>query len=436
MDLIQGLTTCTDNDAKLSDFQEDDWGDIEAMIGANPVWRRVWIVQELYFAPKIILFCHGHSLDWYVIVNMLTDNKEFQDIWLSQLGSKTFQDIYRCFDKINVFHTIRYDVSAAQGLFPRTLLSIVLTFGIWEATQPVDRIYGLLNIAEDAKDFPVAYTKSLDEVSIDFAHYIITRNKSLLILSAALGDSMDFYRISTENVPIRTLPSWIMDISKHIPAASGLALCGMTLYNACGIMAEPFCQFSPDKRRLAAGGWLIDTVNVLNAVSPTTDSETPRQRWVRDVHRWAPEDGMKRLYSPTNETFLNAYWRTITADRKQDKRIVPQDIEGPTWYERYQSLEERTVPDEEVTLAGWRFGTSKCGIFCMFPPAAEEGDLIVILCGGKIPYLLRPLKQGGDEYKLVGEAYIHGLMDGQVYLCIAKALHEGTLAVPVVFDIL
>jgi hypothetical protein len=227
-----------------------------------------------------------------------------------------------------------------------------------------------------------------------------------------------------------------MDISKHIPSASGLTLCGQTPYNACGRVAEPFCQFSPDKRRLTAGGWLIDTVDVLNAVSPTTDSTTPRQRWVRDVRLWAPEDGMKRLYVPTNETFLDAYWRTITTDRKQDRRITTQDIEGPTWYERYQSLEERTVPDEQATLRGWRFGTSKRGIFCMLPPAAAEGDLIVVLFGGKIPYLLRPLEQGGDEYKLVGEAYMHGFMDGQVFLCIAKALHESTLAVPFMFNIL
>lgn len=436
MDLIQRLATCTDNEAKLSEFQEDEWSDIEAMIGANPVWSRIWIVQELYFAPKILLFCHGQSLDWDVVVKMVDDNEEFKDIWVNQLGSKVFQEVHRCFKNITTFHTIRHELSVAQGLSLRSLMSIVLTFGIWEATEPVDRIYGLLNIAEDAKGFPVDYEKSLDEVAIDFAHHIITRKKSLLILSAALGDPVASYRTSTEKAPIRTLPSWIMDISKHIPSVSGLTMCGRTPYNACGRMAEPMYNFSPDRRRLTASGWLIDTVNVLNNVSPITDSETPRQRWIRDVRRWAPEDGMERLYIPTNETFLNAYWRTITTDRKQDRRITTQDVEDPTWYGWYQSLEERTVPDEQVVLPGWRFGTSKGGIFCMLPPAAEEGDLIAVLFGAKIPYLLRPIELGGDEYKLVGEAYMHGFMDGEVLLRVVKGIYEGNFYMPTLFRIL
>lgn len=49
MELIQRLTPSIENEMRLSELREDEWRDIEAMIGANPVWSRVLIVQELYF---------------------------------------------------------------------------------------------------------------------------------------------------------------------------------------------------------------------------------------------------------------------------------------------------------------------------------------------------------------------------------------------------
>lgn len=435
MNLIQKLVN---NETQFSKFQENDWSDIEAMIGANPVWNRVWIVQELYFAPKILLCCHGQSLNWDVILEMIEDNEEFKHVWISQDQSKMFQEVHRSFRNITMFQTIRHKESRAKRLFAKSLFSMVLTFGGYGATKPVDKIYGLLNIADDADGFPVGYEKSLNEVSIDFAYHVVTRNKSLLMLSAALGDPLAYLNTkeTIEDAPTQALPSWIMDISKSIPSVSGLTLCGQSPYNACGMMAEAFVKISEDRRCLFAGGWRIDSIGQLNTVSPLMDGETPRERWIRDIYRWEPENSMERLYVPTNETFLNAYLRTIVADRNLDKRISSEDIEGPTWYERYCSLQERTVPEEPVMLPGWRFGIGKSGILCMLPPAAEEGDLMVVLFGAKLPYLLRPLEQGGDAYRLVGEAYLHGYMDGQILLQVAKSFQEGDRVAPAVFSIL
>ena len=44
------------------------------------------------------------------------------------------------------------------------------------------------------------------------------------------------------------------------------------------------------------------------------------------------------------------------------------------------------------------------------PRSAEVGDLICILHGGRVPYIIRPRSEGG--FMLVGESYITGLMDG------------------------
>jgi hypothetical protein len=44
------------------------------------------------------------------------------------------------------------------------------------------------------------------------------------------------------------------------------------------------------------------------------------------------------------------------------------------------------------------------------PLLAKSGDVICLLYGGRVPYILRPKN---DHFLLVGESYIHGLMYGE-----------------------
>ena len=46
------------------------------------------------------------------------------------------------------------------------------------------------------------------------------------------------------------------------------------------------------------------------------------------------------------------------------------------------------------------------------PPASREGDRIVILAGGHVPFVMRPT---GDSCELVGPCYIHNMMDGEMF---------------------
>ena len=49
-------------------------------------------------------------------------------------------------------------------------------------------------------------------------------------------------------------------------------------------------------------------------------------------------------------------------------------------------------------------------------PLAREGDVVVVLYGGNVPSVLRSiLSPRNDEqlWELVGEAYVHGIMEGE-----------------------
>jgi hypothetical protein len=54
------------------------------------------------------------------------------------------------------------------------------------------------------------------------------------------------------------------------------------------------------------------------------------------------------------------------------------------------------------------------GFIGLAPEHAKVGDSVCILLGGRLPYLLRTDAAGNT--KLIGEAYIHGLMKGEAMI--------------------
>jgi hypothetical protein len=57
-----------------------------------------------------------------------------------------------------------------------------------------------------------------------------------------------------------------------------------------------------------------------------------------------------------------------------------------------------------------RFFVTKTGSMGIGPDVMNEGDIIVILFGGRVPYILRPVDNG---FKFIGECYVPGLMNSE-----------------------
>ncbi|KAF4564790.1 hypothetical protein EYR40_010961 [Pleurotus pulmonarius] len=71
------------------------------------------------------------------------------------------------------------------------------------------------------------------------------------------------------------------------------------------------------------------------------------------------------------------------------------------------------------TIANRAFVMTKHGMMGLAPVHARPGDVICILRGGQTPFVLRPKGGNGDGEKvweLVGDCYVHGIMDGSFAL--------------------
>ncbi|KAK6860161.1 heterokaryon incompatibility protein-domain-containing protein [Apiospora arundinis] len=81
---------------------------------------------------------------------------------------------------------------------------------------------------------------------------------------------------------------------------------------------------------------------------------------------------------------------------------------------------DRWQDASEMFAGNRRFVRTKSGYYALCPGLVKVGDLIVVLMGCMTPFVLRP---AGDGYLLVGDCYVHGIMQGQA----TSMLDEGNI---------
>jgi hypothetical protein len=64
-----------------------------------------------------------------------------------------------------------------------------------------------------------------------------------------------------------------------------------------------------------------------------------------------------------------------------------------------------------------RFCVTAQGRLGVVPCNTRDGDIVAVLYGAQVPFIIRPKKSAKEiQYELVGECYIHGLMDGEAFM--------------------
>lgn len=80
-----------------------------------------------------------------------------------------------------------------------------------------------------------------------------------------------------------------------------------------------------------------------------------------------------------------------------------------------------------VAFCGRRFVRTANGNIGVAPAACEKDDVVVVLCGEKVPFILRSVAESRDgekRYTLIGDAYIHDLMKGEAFKKVEARLEQ------------
>lgn len=431
----------------LPSVDSGEWQSLEALFW-RPWFTRIWIIQELAVSKEAIVMCADKSFPWADIARAARFILEHSLTAITQVDPRRPTKL----EKFRQAHLTR------KGDQP--LLPLLLEARDARATNDRDKIFALMGLSERESDgFVPDYSLSIEEVYTAFSKHHIQKAGTLEILGACEDHA---YRLK------KTLPSWVPDWEVHPPAIPLSLLDQYVSWNASiKIRDEPPTDFDSNNNCLNAKGITVDTVL---HIGDSFLEYVPLPGTVRDFVPHLRTDQAKRAilslndfymqqrfrqwesiarkikrHSAAGDDFLAAFIRTLIADAaiiSNSNRIGDESSISPTLKDFYAawcnywnaasqsqgryistSYTSATPPELEMALAflqahhkaayGRRFFISKFHSYMgLCPTLTRKGDMLVVLAGGRTPFILRKLRRG--RLKFIGECYAHGLMHGEI----------------------
>jgi len=407
-----------------------------------PNWRRVWILQEFVVAQDLYLVCGQTKLKYtyflviYYIYHLYYENQSHSTVITGQITEQSTK-IASAIASLNpvfirTLMRMRYQTSSEL----QSLLSSASRLG---ATDPRDRIFALLGLAEDSESLGIKadYTRAYADICADTAWKLLSKH-GLGILDEARGLRASKY---AEN-----LPSWVPDWSMRTRST----LTGRRLpyfsedVDFCASGDSVMRQSGASSRSstvLEIGGRFVAQISAVGSVGDFTVPRVSGSN-LRIAKTFLSElQELARHFSASTPYFGEDGWEQVvwqTSIAHRGREAIPLR-ERPAYEAKSTRMQEAygmisrcggdSVEEEDI----WRFQnchdylTYLCRMADMKRPFAcygdaeylgmgpkemEPGDRIFVIFGANFPFVLRPLPSG--RYKLIGEAYISGLMHGEV----------------------
>ncbi|KAI1505146.1 heterokaryon incompatibility protein-domain-containing protein [Biscogniauxia marginata] len=403
---------------------------------SRPWFRRVWCVQEFILGKNVLFQCGQRSLlpDHFVCLLFV-----FLDASIIPVVSQAFQDAGARFYH-EFFQTLR-DVQKLfnwKGGFRREpVLSLLSEFCESASSDPRDIIFGFYGLISDQDPDRDAlnpdYTLNTAEVYTKVAVHFLQKHRNLDILSIATRPVRDFLDISR----VHWLPSWVPDWRDGQRFGTdvryqAIAFCGNAghigsfdaMYDApLSLEATPIV-LQDDAQVLVLDGINVDTIEVICDVYLGRQQELKVVGEVLSQWKGIADLSKECCYQYTGQPMREAWWRTILMDNTLEVRLgetmsryrIPPKNGKLEWFPYFPpSAEDDFEAMKKATLhmgpmVGRRFFKTAKGLIGLAPASAQKGDHVVVLFGGKAPFIMRDF----GLYHLVGESYVHGIMHGEV----------------------
>lgn len=356
-------------------------------------FRRIWTLQEVALARKAILVYDGQSVDWH---EFCTAMKGIE--WLSTM--RDFVSLDKALSK-----TGHRERAIDQGPLGPPLLETLANCSSRNATDPRDKIYGLLGLCR-REGFEADYSESVSETYCRLVEHLMRWHRNLDVLSA-----VQYNCLRRDEIP-SWAPDWRNQRSGYL-LLNQLERCS---YNASG-NTEPLATFYRGEagRKLMLRGIKVDTIEGWTEDTSIKEWALPdyeglHSSWRLWNTRSRPHGCPTRHGQPFPPGPLPlAFARVLTANqtlegtrgafRMFERRPHPGAYLADWWAHKYIQPERSRF--SEISGIS-RFCITKSGLPGRVPRGAESGDVIVVLAGGKVPYVIRKL-ENQDVYEFVGD---------------------------------
>lgn len=435
-----------------------DWYDLQGVFRTPEVWYRVWIMQEIACAPTVLLVYGAKIVNWDLIEAFLDSDDcpdayhgpFYHDDYLT-LINQTFMTIQVIAHQRKMMREVKYGGRNSR------LLDVLARFRTCSASDPRDKIYGLLGLATDAMTVHPDYSKSVCQVYVDFFEIYVNATKSLDLLCQSPWGVRGGSKSKANDLG---LPSWCPDFSSTDDGPP-LLFAQRSIFYAGGEEFQTPVKIT-DRRQLHLQAFILGE---LVSVDPpfSTWALSGCQLHFPDGFDTEDIDCPDKIYLHTGEQLFQAYWRTLIADceayptKRLDSSSLAMHKAGfDEWLRLYQGSNEMSAQrfhwdigydkadrpnlDLKDRLASysereqslltvqhsnmlhkmtrhWKFATTSSGIYCMVPLGSKIGDRVVVFRGAKVPMVIRSETANGafvhSESSVVGTAYAHGFVDGR-----------------------
>jgi hypothetical protein len=412
-------------------------------------FTRVWIIQEVLLARKLVVVCGMHQIPWenYALVAQhMAQHKLMSCLSAAEMQHPEtgYPHGFATIIKLNEGR-MRIQRGELYNLEDAFILSINS-----EATDPRDFIWALRGVSErDGHQSLIPnYHVPPEEVFTSTARHIIVDKSEL--------DLLCFAKISDTVMEAPTwVPVWGGAVSRYplFVSASEFHAAGQTEAHVYSLDADPTL--------IIVQGCHVDTVIALNSALPslglenqaypvTSETQQLQLIWLTEATSLLPPNLDNAIYGLTEELMLMAFYRTIIAGQSDFSTFAapalgaiyslwqqflclptgqaPEQIvrNHPLLIESWEQIAEFKNLFRQFT-AGRRFGVTLQGYIGLLPATAEIGDAVVVFEGGRVPFVLRECEReevGQNEeemaqaltrnWAVIGDCYIHGIMDGEV----------------------
>ena len=335
------------------------------------------------------------------------------------------------------------------------------------ASDPRDKVYGVLGLITSlfghGRNFIHAdYNKSAAEVFTFAAACLLEK----LPLASALSLVED-----AENRNFQDLPSWVPDLTaqhralnrtghgRYWDAGSTIRLSipgkcrvGGDVLHLGGVKCDTVASVSSPTNNLIQDLRGSEVMDIMQNIAPTycngqsrseaiwrtlvcdcTETQYPApqdvgtsfRHWLCNqaanafvLGRRERPDSAKLLVSHDLLRHMAESEGLLTATEIQERVAVLESTmvnDSNFFSQEYLRFDVRAKPfwDAASHFLRRRLFLTKKGLLGLCPPSTQLGDSVWVLPNAKVPFMLRPLADT-TGYKLVGEVYLHGCMNGEV----------------------
>jgi hypothetical protein len=417
----------------------------------RPWFAHLWVIQEVNVSKSVAIYCHNSEISAADFMAGVECANELGPLWL--FGKN-----------MSLKNPFRVLMNQSQDVKRPSLISLLLGFSYFQATDPRDKVYALLGLApahERANIIP-NYNLTTKQVFHSTTTAILEQSGNLDILCAVTKQH------TLAETEVSGLPSWVCDYVNMSPH------CLLPQHDSIrkwrNIKDPEFCadknsasqpNFSADRQELILCGFVLDSIDAVGPPDIRAEnrdkSALSKLKVVQDaayllrvLTSWKSLAQTVGQNYRSGEDVNDVFWQLLMGGCAPEDYKMAQ-TEYQQWFVlthyslrilrlchllRFRSvclvsicfIIGRVMILDKLKICrpldisfNNRIGSiehNRCirttnGWLGLAPAACRVGDVAALFRGGRVPLVLRA--SGAGKWKLVGAAYVHGVMYGEAF---------------------